>query len=84
MDYHRTQPQVPRGSLPDAGDDSTWLLLKNVSTLRLTYQIRLLTFGAGETRRRLVIKVPRPCELSPDLKTFVRANKRVVKIEEVR
>jgi hypothetical protein len=58
-----------------------WLLAKNVSHLRLTYQIRLLTFRAGETKSQLVINVPRHCKLSTDLQAFVKQHGQLVRIE---
>ena len=48
--YRYTRHQVPRGAKADAERDGALFLLKNVSSLRLTYQIRLLTFLAKDTR----------------------------------
>ncbi len=53
MELRYTRQQTARGSRPDATVGDTWYLLKNVSQLRLTYQIRLLTFGAMQSRARL-------------------------------
>jgi hypothetical protein len=63
-------------------DGATWFLLKYVSRLRLTYQIRVLAFGAEQSRGRLVIRVRKGCRLSAPLEDFVRAH-RHVKVERV-
>jgi hypothetical protein len=77
-----TGHQVARGARPDAVDGDTWFLLKFVPRLRLTYQIRLLTFGAEQSGVRLVIRVPKGCRLSAPLRDFVRTHA-AVKIQRV-
>lgn len=77
IEYRYTPHQVPRGSRPDAVSGADAFLIKNVSLLRLTYQIRLLTFLAAERGSHLVIVVPKSGRLSPDLRDFVRANSTV-------
>jgi hypothetical protein len=64
-------------------DGATWLLLKFVAQLRLTYQIRLLTFGAQQSGARLIIRVPKGCRLSSPLRDFVKTHRSVVKVERV-
>ena len=83
MDFRYTSKQVARGSRPDARTDGEWYLFKNVMFLRLTYQVRLLTFAAGEEAVQLVIRVPRGCVESVDLSAFLEANRSVVRIERV-
>ncbi|MDO3700957.1 hypothetical protein Q3W71_04600 [Micromonospora sp. C28SCA-DRY-2] len=83
MDVRYTKRQVARGSRPDVAVDGTAYLLKRVSHLRLTYQIRLLTFMAEESGERLVIRVPRQATTSDDLREFVRQHRRYVRIERV-
>jgi hypothetical protein len=58
-------------------------LFKRVSELRLTYQIRLLTFLAAERRARLIIRIPKSSRLSHDLRLFEREHSAVLKIERV-
>lgn len=72
--------QRPRGSRPDATSDNTWYLFKNVTRLRLTYQIRMLTFAATDAQRRLEIRVPEGCSLSQDLQDFVKTNRAAVRL----
>lgn len=79
-----TRHQVARSARPDATDGGAgWLLLKHVRSLRLTYQIRLLTFGASQAGARLTIRVPRACKLSGDLRAFLREHKSLVRLERV-
>ena len=83
MDYRYTRHQVARGSRPDAISGSNAFLFKNVSMLRLTYQIRLLTFLAAEQGSRLVIRIPKSARMSRDLRAFVKENSGVLTIERV-
>lgn len=78
MEYRYTSHQVARGSRPDAVSGSTAYLIKKVSQLRLTYQIRLLTFLAAERGSRLVIVMPKSSRLSPDLREFVNEHPALV------
>lgn len=83
MNYRYTRHQVARGSRPDAVSGSKAYLFKNVSELRLTYQIRLLTVLAAERKSRVVIRIPKSAQLSRDLRDFVKANAAVLEIERV-
>jgi len=68
---------ISHGFRPDAISGSGVYLIKNVSTLRLTSQIRTLTRMAGDHRQSLMVIVPRTCQLSEDLTDFVRANRSI-------
>jgi hypothetical protein len=81
IEFRYTSHQVARGARPDAVSGNKWYLIKNPSLLRLTYQIRLLTFMAQERRTRLIIVVPKTTSLSSDLKEHIRANREAVKVE---
>lgn len=83
IDFRYTRHQVARSSRPDAVSGSKAYLFKNVSELRLTYQIRMLTFLAAERKSRLVIRIPKEARLSVDLRLFVKENSAVVRIERV-
>jgi hypothetical protein len=84
VDYRYTRHQVARGARPDVTNGGgTWYLMKFVSELHLTYQIRFLVFAAGGAGARLTVRVPRSCRLSPPLRAFVKANKAAIKIERV-
>ena len=81
--FRYTSHQVPRGSRPDAVSGRDWYLFKNVSLLRLTYQLRLLTLLASEEGSRLHVRVPEGYRLSADMRDFARGHKRVLRIEPV-
>ena len=67
MEYRYTSHQTARGTRPDGNFGSTLYLVKRVSLLRLTYQIRLLTMMAATQRGRLVIQIPKGARASRDL-----------------
>ena len=75
--------QTPRGALADAETHEAIYLFKNVSKLRLTYQIRLLAFRAAQEGRKLVLRIPKECQVDRALGDFVRAMKPSVRIEKV-
>jgi hypothetical protein len=77
VELRYTKHQVPRGSRPDAVAGNDAYLVKAVSYLRLTYQIRLLTFLASESGARLTIRVPNGCSTSPELASFLSNNRHV-------
>lgn len=81
MDFAYTRHQVARSTRPDGEEYAKLHLIKNVSELVLTYQIKLLTFKATEERKKLTIHVPNVCTIEKALKDFVSANKKVVQIE---
>ena len=83
LEQRYTRHQVPRGALPDAEQDDKIYLFKNVSTLRATYQVRLLVFRAAQTGKRLVVRVPRACKLHPTLAALRREAGKALLIERV-
>jgi hypothetical protein len=83
MKLRYTKHQTARGARADAESREKLFLLKNVSHLRLTYQIRLLAFSVSESRKRLIIQVPKPCMIHTSLRDFVNQFSRSVSIERV-
>jgi hypothetical protein len=84
VDYRYTRRQVARGARPDATDGGAgWYLMKLVSELHLTYQIRVLTFAATRSGARLTIRVPRPARLSAPLRAFVKEHKGALRVERI-
>jgi hypothetical protein len=81
--YLYTKHQVARSTRADAETNDAFYLLKNVSLLRLTYQIRLLTFRAFSSRRKLVLRIPARCRLHSTLKDFQKEQSKIVRIERV-
>ena len=83
MNYQYTSHQVARGARADIERNDAYFLLKNVSSLRLTYQIRLLTFSAKDQGRKLIIRVPAHCKVHSTLKSFQKEQAKFVRIEKV-
>jgi hypothetical protein len=83
MNTRQTKHQVARGTRPDAERNDALFLVKNVSSLRLTYQIRLLTYRALELRKKLRIRVPKHCTIQPSLANFQKEHSGLVKIERL-
>ena len=78
-----TKHQVARGTRPDVERMGILYLIKNCSLLRLTYQIRLLTYLATSRGRKLVINVPTKCVIHPTLRAFQKEHSKVIRIEKV-
>jgi hypothetical protein len=83
IEYRYTRHELPRGARPDAERDDVLYLLKNVSSLRLTYQIGLLVFLAAESQRRVVIRVPSRCRIHHSLRNFQKQHAQVLHVERV-
>ena len=82
MNYRQTKHQVARGAFPDAQKGNEIYLFKNVSTLRATYQVRLLTYLASEAGKKLIIDVPQHFKLHPSLSQFIKEFPKVIRIEK--
>jgi hypothetical protein len=67
-----TKHQTARGARADAEVGDKLYLIKNVSELRLTYQIRLLAYAAQSNNKRLVIRLPKQARVHKSLSDFVR------------
>jgi hypothetical protein len=75
-----TKRHVARGARPDAEVNNKMYLIKNVSELRATYQIRLLLYRAVQEGMKLVVDVPKSCELSDPLKGLVKEYRRNLEV----
>ena len=80
MEYRMTRNQVARSARADRETWDTFLLLKNVSELRATYQIRLLVFRAAKEGKKLVVEVPNSCRIHDDLRKLQKAYPRNMRI----
>jgi hypothetical protein len=58
--------------MADAEEFNRLYLVKNVRSLRATYQIRLLAYRAVTENLKLVLKVPSACEFRPSLLDLIR------------
>jgi len=65
-----TKDGRPRGTQCDAVNDFGLYLIKNVSIIYPTYQIRMLTYFASRESKRLIIRVPESCKLSDEFNRF--------------
>ena len=67
----RVTPELePRGSRPDSITPEGPVLVKAGSPLRLTYQIRLLTWMSEQDGKALTIIARPECQTSPGLERF--------------
>lgn len=83
VEYRYTRHQVARGARPDAVDGDRWILLKWVSELHLTYQIRLLTYAVSQQGAKLQLTVPKRCKLSRPLADFIKEHKALVRLQRL-
>lgn len=83
MQFRTTRHQVARGALADLETSSRIYLLKNVSMLRATYQVRLLLYKAVQTGKKLVLRIPRACKLAPELAELRREHRSSILVERV-
>ena len=81
MEFRSTRHQVARGSRPDAERGGNIYLVKHVALLRLTYQIRLLTYMAEVGKKRLTIVVPHGSQMSGDMKSFAQHHQGSLSVE---
>jgi len=84
MNYRYTKHQSARGAFPDGQKDKEIYLFKNVSTLRATYQVRLLVFMASEAGRKLVIDVPQHFKPHPSLSRLLNEFPKTIRIEKTK
>jgi len=67
-----TGHQVGRSAMPDTDAFNRMYLIKNVSRLRATYQIKLLTFKAIDHKMQLIIRVPTSCVFDSSLNDLAK------------
>jgi hypothetical protein len=82
MDSSLPQPR-PRGSRADAETADGIYLIKNVSRLHATYQVRLLAFAARERGKSLVLVVPRSCQFEPALRELMEAQPGTIRRDDL-
>lgn len=80
MEFEMTKRHVARGARPDAEANNRMYLIKNVSELRATYQIRLLLYRAVQEGTKLVLDVPKACKLSENLKALGKEYRRNLEV----
>ena len=82
--YRYTKHQVARGARPDFETNDRIGLIKVVSLLRATYQIRLLALKAVETKKKLVIVLPKHGKLHPTLRDLQKQLPKTIRIERMK
>ena len=68
-----------RGTLPDAVEDGDIYLIKFVSSLRATYQVRLCAFMASKAGKKLYLLVPVSCQFHPSLTRLMLVTRAIVR-----
>jgi hypothetical protein len=71
-----------RGTRADAEVGDKLYLLKNVSVLYATYQVRLLAFRAQKEGKRLIIRMPPASRLGRSLERLLSQMKGTVVVEK--
>jgi len=72
------QPR-PRAVLPDAVNKDAVFLIKACGYLRLTYEVRLATFMAKQSGRRLEVVMAGDYSLAPELAAFAKQHGVVIR-----
>lgn len=80
--HMQTRHQTPRSTRADAEKFNRLYLVKNVSSLRATYQIKLLAFRATSEKLKLVIRVPKECKFHSPLTELIKKTGAVILRED--
>lgn len=83
MEFFYTKHQTLRGAKADAEVGDKIYLIKNSSSLRLTYQIRMLSYMAQTRKKKLIVQLPKAAKVHITLKEFVQSMGGLLKIEKV-
>lgn len=81
FEFKYTSHQVARGTKADAESHDKFYLIKNVTELRATYQIRLLTYRASSEGKNLVLRIPKGARVHASLRALRRECGSLIKIE---
>jgi hypothetical protein len=81
MNYIYGKDQKIRGTLPDVISDDSVIIVKGASFLRLTYQIKLLTYMVVNQKKLLKIFVNKKTRLDNSLKKHIKDYSKFIKIE---
>jgi hypothetical protein len=78
-----TAGRMLRASRPDGQRGNDICLIKHVSSLRLTYQIRLLTYAASRSGGKLTLVLPLVTTLHPTLQEFLQTHRDLIQVQRV-
>ena len=81
MEYRNTKHQVARGTRPDAEDYGKYYLIKKVSEMRATYQVRLLLYMATGNESKLILMIPKKAKIHKSLRKLQKQFSKHIKIE---
>ena len=81
MEFSYTKHQTLRGARADAEVGDKFYLIKSASLLRLTYQIKMLTYMAQTRKKKLIIRLPKTAKIHDSLKQFIASADGLIKIE---
>lgn len=81
MEFKYTKHQTVRGTRPDDESFDKIFLIKNLSELRATYQVRMLAYMAFKKGKKLVIQLPKGAKLHSSLKELKKNSPSVIKVE---
>jgi hypothetical protein len=76
-------PPRPRGARADAETPDGIYLIKNVSRLHATYQVRLLAFAARDRGKQLVLVVPPSCQFERGLRELMELRPDAIRREDL-
>ena len=74
---------MPRNTKPDGENQSVMILIKRSYVLRLTQQIRLLTYLAAKNNKTLILEVRKECILDIQLEQFLAEFSMHLQLERV-
>lgn len=83
MQLRFTSNQVPRRARADAETTGKIVLIKMVSLLRATYQIRLLAFRAYQEHLQFELYIPKRCRFDVTLNELMRKLPNVIQIKRI-
>jgi hypothetical protein len=80
VEFRQTRHQVARGTRPDGETHNKFVIIKNVSEMQATYQVRLLAYQASQEGKKLVIDVPKECKIHSTLRELMNQLPRTIQI----
>ena len=83
MEFKYTKHQIARGTRPDDESFDKVFLIKQVSELRATYQVRMLTYMASQKGKKFIIQLPKEAKLHNSLKELRKNAPGVIKVERI-
>jgi hypothetical protein len=84
FDFKKTKHFAVRGTLPDGRSDTgDYYLIKSVSILHATYQVRLLAYFAWKEGTKLRIRLPKKAARGNSLEKLMKLLENVIILERI-